>query len=149
MQQFIISGNPVAKRRPRFARRGKFVMTYSDQETEEGRFLWEVKQQTKQLPIEGPIKISCIFYMPRPKSHYGTGKNADKLKLNAPIFHTKKKDLDNLLKFCYDCLNGIAWKDDSQVVESMAKKLYSDNPRTEIKIWTIEKNEKDSANRKI
>ncbi|MCK4525918.1 RusA family crossover junction endodeoxyribonuclease [candidate division WOR-3 bacterium] len=141
MQQFIIPGNPIAKKRPRFARRGKFVTTYNDQETEEGRFLWEIKQQIKRSPIKGPIKISCIFYMPRPKSHYGTGKNAGKLKLNAPALHTKKSDLDNLEKFVYDCLNHVVWKDDSQIVESIAKKLYSDKPRTEIKIWTTEKNE--------
>lgn len=136
MQQFIIPGNPIAKKRPRFARRGKFVTTYNDQETEEGRFLWEVKQQLKQPPLEGPIKISCIFYMSRPKNHYGTGKNAGKLKLNAPTLYTKKPDLDNLEKMVFDCLNHVAWKDDSQIVESVARKIYSENPRTEIKIWT-------------
>ena len=141
MQQFIIPGNPIAKKRPRFARRGKFVTTYNDQETEEGRFLWEIKQQIKRPPIKEPIKISCIFYMPRPKSHYGTGKNVGKLKLNAPALHTKKPDLDNLEKFVYDCLNYVVWKDDSQIVESIAKKFYSDKPKTEIKIWTTEKNE--------
>ena len=139
MQHFIIPGKPIAKKRPRFARRGKFVMTYNDQETEEGRFLWEVKQQIKCPLLEGPIKIACVFYMPRPKSHYGTGKNAGKLKTNAPTLHTKKPDLDNMLKFCYDCLNQITWKDDSQIVENVAKKFYSDNPRTDIKIWTIKK----------
>lgn len=115
-------------------------MTYSDQETEEGRFLWEVKQQLKQPPLEGPIKISCTFYMPRPKSHYGTGKNKGKLKSNAPAFHTKKKDLDNLLKFSLDCLNRIAWKDDAQICQAEAQKVYSNNPRTEIKIWERKKN---------
>lgn len=139
MQQLIIPGNPIAKARPRFSRRGKFVVTYNAQETEEGRWLWEAKQQLKQPLIEGPIKISCTFYMPRPKSHYGTGRNAGKLKANAPELHTKKPDLDNLEKWCLDCLNEIAWKDDSQVVESIAKKLYSDNPKTEIRIWTIYK----------
>jgi len=139
MQHLVIPGNPIAKTRPRFSRRGKFVITYNDQETEEGRFLWEVKQQIKCPLLEGPIKIACIFYMPRPKSHYGTGKNAKILKPNAPVFHTKKKDLDNLEKFVYDCLNHVVWKDDSQIVESMAQKIYSNNPRTEIKIWTIEK----------
>ena len=79
--------------------------------------------------------------MPRPKSHYGTGKNAGKLKLNAPTLHTKKPDLDNLEKMVYDCLDHVSWKDDSQIVKSIAQKVYSDNPRTEIKIWTIKKNE--------
>ena len=135
MQHFTIPGNPIAKARPRFARRGRFVMTYNDQETEEGRFLLEIKQQVKHPPTEGPVKVSCTFYMPRPKSHYGTGKNSGKLKPNAPAFHTSRPDLDNCEKFCFDCMNGIIWKDDSQIVESVAKKVYSDNPRTEIRIW--------------
>jgi Holliday junction resolvase RusA-like endonuclease len=29
-----IPGKPIAKKRPRFARRGKFVTTYNDQQTE-------------------------------------------------------------------------------------------------------------------
>ena len=134
-----ILGNPIAKARPRFSRRGKFVVTYNAQETEEGRWLWEAKQQINQPPLEGPIKIDCTFYMSRPKSHYGTGKNAGKLKASAPTFHTKKKDLDNLIKMILDCLNHVAWKDDSQVCQIKAQKSYSDNPRTEIQIYALEK----------
>lgn len=55
--------------------------------------------------------------------------------IDGEIKHTKKPDLDNLIKFTKDCLNGVAWHDDSQVVEYGAmKKVYGDEPMTRILI---------------
>ena len=122
----IIPGIPIAKKRPRFARRGKFVTTYSDQQTEEGRFYLEAKQQICCKALNGtPVHIKLTFEMPRPKSHYGTGRNAGKLKPSAPEEHTSKPDLDNLIKFVFDCLNGLAWVDDTQVIGMSAEKIYA------------------------
>lgn len=131
MINLIIKGKPLAKKRPRFVRRGKFVSAYNDQETEEGRFLWEVTQQHKEPPVEGPIILSCHFRMPIPKS---TSKKRQKLMLNNEIQHTKRPDLDNLVKFVKDCLNGICWNDDSQVWHLTASKVYGIEPLTLINI---------------
>ncbi len=131
-----IYGKPIAKARPRFARRGKFVMAYNGQETEEGRFLFEAKTQVKQC-LKNSVEINCFFYMPRPKNHYGTGKKNEILKETAPIYHTKKPDLDNLVKFVLDCLNGLAWYDDSQIITLIAHKVYSNVPRTCIEIGAV------------
>ena len=134
--KITIPGKPIAKARPRFARRGKFVITYSSQETEEGRWLWEAKGQVDQC-FEGPAYVICHFYMPRPKGHYGTGKNSGKLKENAPNWHTKKPDVDNCIKFVLDCLNGLAWKDDCQIIMVSGQKEYCEAPRTEINIGVM------------
>lgn len=76
-----IPGNPIAKKRPRFARRGKFVQVYNEHETEEGLFLARFMNTAKiEKPLIGPLQIECIFYIKRPKSHYGTGKNQGILK---------------------------------------------------------------------
>ena len=131
----IISGKPIAKKRPRFARRGKFVQTYNDQQTEEGKFFLQAKMQWKEKPLSGPISIKMTFFIPRPKFHFGTGKNAGKLKKSAPEYPNKKPDLDNYEKFACDCLNGLCWHDDSQIVDSMTRKRYVKRcPRTEIEI---------------
>ena len=123
--RITIKGNPIAKKRPRFARRGNFVKTYNDQQTEEGRWLWEAMPQiTKKFT--GAVKLTVSFCFNRPKSHYGTGKNSKRLKVNAPVSHTKKPDLDNLVKFVKDCLNGQAWDDDAQVCKLFATKEYGD-----------------------
>src|SRR5574343_290673 len=64
-----IPGNPIAKKRPRFVRRGKFVGTYNCQETEEGRFKWELAARTTDRHIiETPIRLICGFFMPIPAS---------------------------------------------------------------------------------
>jgi Holliday junction resolvase RusA-like endonuclease len=55
-----IPGKPIAKARPRFARRGKFVTTYSAQETEEGNFYMLAREQVKQK-MTGPLKVSIFF----------------------------------------------------------------------------------------
>jgi len=134
MFEIVVKGKPIAKKRPRFARRGSFVVTYNDQQTEEGRFLFEVQQQWKRPPIDTPVKVRCSFEMPIPKS-------ASKKKIWAmikdEIKHTKKPDVDNLLKFATDCLIGVIFKDDSQIIYLAGGKFYSETPQTLIMIEEI------------
>ena len=134
MIRITIPGKPVAKKRPRFARIGKGVRTYSDQGTEEGRFLLFL-QAAGYNPMSGPLSVDLEFILPRPKSHYGTGRNSGKLKwkmLDAlPI---SKPDVDNFAKFALDVCNGILWRDDAAVVHLRAFKRYGVKPRTIIQI---------------
>lgn len=129
-----IPGKPIAKKRPRFFRRGKGVGTYNEQQTEEGRFMLEAQKQLAKynMPIAKgiPITLGCIFFFERPKSHYRTGANSIEWKHSAPIHHTQKPDLDNLIKFVKDCLNGIAWVDDCQVTNfanGTGKEWFNEN----------------------
>lgn len=125
-----IPGKPIAKKRPRFARRGKYVAAINDQETEEGKVILLIRDCLRQrsgFPLAGPIRLKATFFLPRPKSHYGTGRNSGKLKESAPYYHTSKPDLDNLLKFYKDCCNEIVWRDDSQVNVIQGLKRYADN----------------------
>lgn len=135
-----IPGIPIAKKRPRFARKGNFTQTYNDQQTEEGLFLFYCREQLKYVdPIIGGVGVLLNYYMKRPKNHFGTGRNEGKLKSSAPKYHTKKPDIDNLNKFVFDCLNKYTWKDDSQIVLVFSEKKYAeDNPRTEIIINNID-----------
>lgn len=122
MIELFIPGDPIAKKRPRFVRRGKFVGTYNSQETEEGRFLLSVREQYKRELLEGPLRVEMLFLFPRPQSHYGK----KGLKSSAPAYHTKKPDLDNLVKFAKDCLNNEVWNDDCQVTRLTVVKKYID-----------------------
>ena len=45
---------------------------------------------------------------------------------------TKKPDADNIAKAVCDALNGIACKDDSQVVDLTVRKHYSKFPRVQV-----------------
>ena len=134
MIEIEVKGVPIAKKRPRFARHGKFVVTYNDQQTEEGRFLFEVQKQWQRQPIEGSLKVRCSFQMPIPKS---TSKKKNKAMLEERIKHTKRPDVDNLLKFTLDCLNGVVFKDDSQIIYLAGGKFYSEEPKTLIMIEEV------------
>lgn len=85
-------------------------------------------------PITGPIGLRMTFIMPRPKSHYGTGKNASVLKPTAPKYHTSKPDRGKLQRAVEDALTGIAYMDDSQVCCGPVEKVYGDRPGVEVEI---------------
>jgi len=128
--KITIPGKPIAKKRPRFVRRGKFVGTYNDQETEEGRWILEAKPQVTEK-MQGPLSLTCQFFMPIPS---GTSKTRLAEIQKKVIPHVKKPDLDNLIKFVKDCLNELAWRDDSQISYLWGIKRYDSDPRTEIRI---------------
>ena len=79
--------------------------------------------------MTGPLSVSFSFAMPRPGSHYGTGRNADKLKPSAPAGHTSKPDITKLIRSTEDALKGIAWVDDTQIVSQSAGKMYTNDRR--------------------
>lgn len=80
-------------------------------------------------PIVGPVHLELMFYFPRPLFHYGTGKNAGKLKQSAPMFHRVTPDVENAVKAVMDALTEMRfWLDDCQVVKLWADKLYETGP---------------------
>lgn len=127
-----IPGVPIAKARPRFVRRGKYVQTFDPQATEEGRFLFEVYRQLGKgfAPLDGALMVTLNFGMPIPKA----SKKKTEMMLNGQIAHTKKSDIDNLCKFVLDVCNGTVWCDDKQIIELHAIKNYQLHPSTEIHV---------------
>ena len=73
----------------------------------------------------GPLTLTVYFYLPRPKAHYGTGRNAGALKPSAPAEHLTMPDLDKLQRAVGDALTRLAWRDDSQIVAWHAYKHYA------------------------
>jgi len=83
-------------------------------------------------PLEGPLYLRLTFYMPRPKSHYRSGKHSDELKPDAPSFPDKRPDVDKLSRAVMDALTGVLWNDDSQVVTKLACKRYGGRPGVDV-----------------
>lgn len=73
----------------------------------------------------GPVAISLELVMPRPKGHFGTGRNARVLKSNAPDLCTTKPDADKVLRAILDCGTQIWWRDDSQIADISLLKRYA------------------------
>jgi Holliday junction resolvase RusA-like endonuclease len=74
--------------------------------------------------IHGPVRLRADFRFPRPRGHYGTGGNADRLKPSAPVYMSGRPDLDKLLRAIGDGITGIVVVDDAQIVAITAAKAY-------------------------
>ena len=85
-------------------------------------------------PLTGPVNMQIHFVMPRPKSHYRSGRYASWRRAEAPFFHEKAPDTTKLIRSTEDALKGIAWKDDSQVAIQTAFKTYGVCPGAHVTI---------------
>ena len=81
------------------------------------------RQAYRGEPLTGALSVSFTFFMPRPKGHFGTGKNAAALKL---------------ARAAEDAMTGIVYRDDAQIVLEHIAKAYGSPARVEIKVNTLE-----------
>ena len=94
----------------------------------------------------GPVSVSIVFWLPRPKAHFRTGKFAGQLKPTAPTHCTSAQagDIDKLIRCTLDGLSakcgGIVLADDSLVVSLSSEKRYvTDDRATGADITVIER----------
>ena len=133
MIEFIIPGPPKGKQRPRVCRNG---ITYTPKETTTyENFVKEIYMINKLPMIEGPIKAEVAVQYEVPKS---TSKKQKALMLLGHIRPTKKPDIDNILKIIFDSLNGIAYKDDNQIVQVSCYKAYAERPKVIVRFYKLE-----------
>jgi crossover junction endodeoxyribonuclease RusA len=89
-------------------------------------------------PTGGAVCVVIMFTLPRPRSHYGAGRNAGRIKESAPNFPAGRPDLDKLTRAVLDGLTaGGAWRDDAQVAELHASKEWG-TPGCRIQIRQLE-----------
>ena len=71
--------------------------------------------------------VEVEFVYARPKSHFGTGRNAHLIKHTAPANPTSRAqgDLDKTCRALLDACTDILFADDSQVVALTARKRYA------------------------
>jgi Holliday junction resolvase RusA-like endonuclease len=131
---FTLVGYTVPKPRPRVLRNGHAYTPASAREAEHR--LREAYRERYSLlaPMEGPLRLDVEVVRARPKGHFG----ARGLRPSAPIYPAARPDLDNYLKTVLDALNGVAWRDDGQVVEVAARKLYGDAEGWCVRIATVQ-----------
>lgn len=88
----------------------------------------------RREPSARPMLVMMRFFQTRPASHFGTGKNADKLKESAPRFPCGKPDALKLARGTEDALTGIVYRDDAQTVQLVVEKHYGSRPMVAIQI---------------
>lgn len=135
MIDFKIPGEPKGKARARtfYNQKSNKITTM----TPEGTVMYEnwIKtcfQQAKYKgfkPLEGPISmmITARYGVPKSKS-----KKMKELMLNGTLYPEKKPDADNIAKVVCDALNGLAYKDDCQIVSLLVTKQYSEEPHVNV-----------------
>ena len=132
--RFTIDGDPIAQERHRTSK-GR---TYDPSSKAKDDFLLLSKIHKPKTPLQIPLRVTLMFGFARPKSHFGTGKNAEIVKDKAPFWKTSVPDNDNLAKFVCDALNGVFWKDDSYIVSLHVQKYYTAIPRVEVTIDAVD-----------
>lgn len=135
--EFTVAGDPVGQGRPRFARQGKFVHTYDPPKSRE--YKAKVAQSFQQAymgkPLTKPVKITIRAVFGVPKSY---SKARTKACLEGLEWPTKKPDADNIEKGVYDALNGLAYEDDKQIVQTSVCKVYGAEAKVVVSIEEIE-----------
>ena len=114
------------KGRPKFARRGSFVKTYTDAETvayEAQIRAAAVTAMAGRPPLTGPVVLTVRVRRPAPKS---ATKKARAMMLADQLRPTSKPDWDNYGKAVSDALNGVAYVDDAQVTDGRAIKVFAE-----------------------
>ena len=125
MVTFKVDADPVGKQRARYAKRGNFVQTYTPDKTRNYESLIKeaaIEAMGSSEPLETPVTLYLYIRAPIPKSLPKKRIEACLNGLEKPI---KKPDASNVLKSVEDAMNGVVYKDDSQIVNIHVSKVYS------------------------
>lgn len=121
---FQIPGEPTGKGRPRMTTRGGKLRSFTPEKTVSYESLTIAAFRSAHgggRLIESPVRVMlcCRFTMPASWSE-------KKRKAHRGDWCCKKPDADNIAKAVCDALNGVLWRDDSQVASLVVEKLWAD-----------------------
>jgi len=131
---FTVYGHPVAKGRPRFSTRGKFPVAYTPEKTK--TYEAEVGMMAKAAmgaseALEGALEAFIYVTFPVPPSY---SKKRTEACLSDVEKHTKKPDLDNVVKAICDGMDKIVFLSDSQITSIHATKVYGEVAKVEVMV---------------
>ena len=123
--EFDVPGEPRGKERHRTGKYGIYTpsktVKYEKEIQKNFRPKWLFKSVVP-FSAKQPLAVVIKAYYKIPK----TASKADRAKMqNNQLLPTKKPDADNIAKVVMDALNGVAWKDDAQVVYLRVMKFYA------------------------
>lgn len=129
---FTVPGDPVAKARPRVTMAGGKPRAYTPSKTAgyEAAVALASEGSRPDEVIDGPVFVGVVAIFRRPK-RLQRRKDPGSL-----IAHTKRPDLDNVVKAVLDGLDHW-WRDDAQVFHVDASKYYAERTGTPRCIVTV------------
>ena len=134
--KLVFEIEPVEQARPRATRMGRGIRLYDPKKVSvyKKQLAMMCKFQYKQAPLTGPLMVELNFFRHVQSS---LSKKERALRLSGSHRPVVKPDTDNYIKSTLDGLNGLLWEDDNQIVDLIAHKYYSDNPRVEIEVTQL------------
>jgi Holliday junction resolvase RusA-like endonuclease len=131
--QFVVAGKPLAKGRVRFTKSGH-AFTPDRTVSFEGKLALAAQAAMNgRPPAEGPVAVTLEVLLPVAVSW---PKKKREAAIAGTLRPTGRPDLDNFAKML-DALNMVVWGDDSQIVELVVFKRYSEAPQLAITVDTI------------
>lgn len=90
-------------------------------------------------PLTSPIEVRVLAELQRPKSHFGTGRNAGRLKDNAPQWATTYPDGDKVARLVGDALTIAGVIDDDALIARwhVEKRYAATAPATTIEVIAL------------
>ncbi len=137
--EFDIEGEPIGKARPRHRQTAGKSITYTPKKTleyeEKVRNSFLSKNKGVKFGNKSQIGVIITSYFKIPKNK---AKRVRELMLAGIIKPTKKPDIDNIAKIICDGLNGVAYKDDAQIIYLAVMKRYAEEGSVRVKMWEVE-----------
>ena len=134
---FTVPGTPIGKGRPRFARQGAFVRTFTPEKTASYENLVKLKAEEamrgRQI-FEGAVSVEISLFITPPASW---SQRKQREALGGAILPTSKPDVDNCMKGIMDACNEIVFRDDKQAVDVLVRKRYDNTARTLIRVAAL------------
>lgn len=136
---FVVDGKVQPKQRPKVYR-NKYTgqvhgVTPNATREYERMVRYAYLEQCGRTKFEGALQMVVNVYVRIPS---GTSKKNFNAMVSGEIRPTRKNgDVDNLFKAISDSLNGIAYDDDSQIVEAVIRKFYAPFDKAEITIREV------------
>ena len=128
---FTVPGEPTGKGRHRTAN----GVTYTPEKTKIYENLVKVEYErqcgNRKFPPDAMLDARITAYYEIPAS---ASQKKKQMMRDHKYRPTKTPDCDNVMKAILDGLNGVAYKDDKQIVDCQVRKFYSDNPRVVVTI---------------
>lgn len=123
---FFVAGKPVAKQRARVVRNHGRVRSFTPEATV--NYELHVRMCAQEAmggrdPFQQPVAMAVTVFVHPPQSWSA---KRQRLAVEQMFMPTKKPDLSNILKSVEDGMNGVVYRDDSQIVSLNVVKQYSE-----------------------
>jgi crossover junction endodeoxyribonuclease RusA len=126
MDRFVVPGDPVPQGSMKHVGNGRIVSKSTKLKAWREKVAEIVREQAGEPEYLNPVTVRVIFYLRKPPSV-------------KRLFPTVPPDLDKLQRAIGDAISiDVKYlKDDAQIIEWSAKKLYDPEPRVEIEVTRL------------